>query len=466
MSLTPEQREELDGLLFALRDETLDDAGLKKLEQLALADEEARRRFVVLMDLRAGLCWRYAARPELELPGHAASDAPGVASSPPSKASPLRAGREWRWAIAAALLLALGLGVGLFAWNRPGANAGPSIARITRAVAATWHGVGAEVGSGLAAARKLDLASGLVEITFDNGARIVLEGPSKFEMSGPKGGVLGSGSLTARVPLELKGFTVETAGLTVVDLGTEFGVRALESGDAEVHVFDGAVEAAVKHGKPQKVTLGKHQAVECDAATGSLVDVVFDEDRFVRDVARGRPAVRQSAAFAESFDGLENLKLQQGYKCLDVAAVLSKEDRHEGTGAVEISWRSAADNYGVVYLAKNVPPTDIRGRTLSVWVKPLLAGSGYWGMELYDDRGRLVERHRTFDLPEGKWNQLRYTQGRQKPGGHFLAGSGNPHRVSKVVFRAQTHQPNQSARDLWDDFRLEPHDTPSNKSPK
>jgi hypothetical protein len=255
------------------------------------------------------------------------------------------------------------------------------------------------------------------------------------------------------MPPHLKGFVVETPGLTVVDLGTEFGVRASRGGLSEVHVFEGAVEAAATQGEPQTVLLEERQAIQCDPQTGAVEDVIFDEERFVRDLYRASSPAAVAPSFAETFDSSEHLQLQRGYKCVDARISLSP-DRHEGTSAVQIDWQAAADNYGVVYASKKVPATDVTGCLFEVFVKPLTDNSGYWGIELFDDRGEMVEQHRVFALKANQWNRLVFQQGQQAAGGYFHAGPGDRTRVGKIAFRAQTRAAGQIASDLWDDLQM------------
>ena len=96
---------------------------------------------------------------------------------------------------------------------------------------------GSRLSSGL-----LRLDSGKAQITFDNGARLYLQGPSVFYLYGPSRTHLRSGKLVANVPEQAIGFTIETQRAEIVDLGTEFGVNVAQSGDTEVQVLDGEVE--------------------------------------------------------------------------------------------------------------------------------------------------------------------------------------------------------------------------------
>jgi hypothetical protein len=87
---------------------------------------------------------------------------------------------------------------------------------------------------------ELHLLSGLAHLEFYSGARIILQGPSKFTPTGPARGKLESGRLTGKV--DGGKFQLTTPTAKVVDLGTEFGVTVGPSSDTDVCVFVGEVE--------------------------------------------------------------------------------------------------------------------------------------------------------------------------------------------------------------------------------
>ncbi len=155
---------------------------------------------------------------------------------------------------------------------------------------ATIHGANVPLG------RKYALSSGLLEITYDSGAKVILQGPVAFEVDSRDGGFLSVGKLTARLekkqsaisgqqsepaasmanhkseiinqkslasspqplapnsnpqslipnpslsPIPNPLFTIKTPTATVTDLGTEFGVEVSKEGNTVSHVFRGTVE--------------------------------------------------------------------------------------------------------------------------------------------------------------------------------------------------------------------------------
>ena len=69
------------------------------------------------------------------------------------------------------------------------------------------------------------LAEGVVELEFDGGARVSIEGPAEFAPRSGQRMELTRGRLVAYVPKQARGFTVDTPTAEVIDLGTEFGVE-------------------------------------------------------------------------------------------------------------------------------------------------------------------------------------------------------------------------------------------------
>ncbi|QDS99200.1 FecR domain-containing protein [Adhaeretor mobilis] len=125
--------------------------------------------------------------------------------------------------------------------------AGTAVATITRAVDATWE-AGTFAPSDLSRLRigqTLELEEGQVELLFDTGVEVILEGPTHFEIRSADSAYSRLGSISARVGEEASGFTIETPSARVIDLGTEFGASISETGETEVAVFKGIVDLAV-----------------------------------------------------------------------------------------------------------------------------------------------------------------------------------------------------------------------------
>jgi hypothetical protein len=116
------------------------------------------------------------------------------------------------------------------------------------------------------------LKSGKVELTFFSGAQVALEGPCTFQLKSDFRATLVHGRLTADVPPQAIGFTIHTPSGQLRDLGTAFAVSVNRTGDADVHVLDGKVEAGPL-GAMSLVTLNGNQASRLSG--GKLLPINF-----------------------------------------------------------------------------------------------------------------------------------------------------------------------------------------------
>jgi hypothetical protein len=83
------------------------------------------------------------------------------------------------------------------------------------------------------------MKSGLAQVVFYSGARVVIEGPAEFQIISPTEASCRMGRLTAEVPPQARGFRIATPHMDVTDLGTAFGLD-VKDGATELHVFKGA----------------------------------------------------------------------------------------------------------------------------------------------------------------------------------------------------------------------------------
>ena len=164
--------------------------------------------------------------------------------------------RRWPvvlWSAAAAACLTF---AGTFAWtaflHRP-------VATLVQAENCQWAGselptaVNSKLGSGT-----LALVQGIATLRFKNGATITMEAPTTLQIQDAMHCRLVEGSVVAEVPVPAHGFTIDTADMKVVDLGTKFGLAAARTGNSQVRVFQGEVKVGNQHdGAMQSLTEGK-----------------------------------------------------------------------------------------------------------------------------------------------------------------------------------------------------------------
>jgi hypothetical protein len=171
------------------------------------------------------------------------------------------------------------------------------------------------------------LASGLMEITYNTGAKVILQGPVTYEVDAKDGGFLSLGKLTARVekkrndegrmmndelqpmssdthhssPITHHLFSVRTSTITVTDLGTEFEVEVKPKGPTEVHVCQGEVEI-LRQGRtgaaPVKQRLVAGEAIRFASATAVPERISLPTLPLTTDSLRMIPKARSASLLA------------------------------------------------------------------------------------------------------------------------------------------------------------------------
>ena len=240
---------EFDEAIAAVCHGSASDEQVRALNELLRSDPAARDEYILRLELHS----RLASDPDLFA-------APAESITPPEQILPLTSQRKIRtrqtnWILALAACVAL-LATAWLAiqWSRPNHRKGTiskAVAMLNRVVDAQWsEGEAPRLGGPLEPS-VLRLKSGLAQIVFYSGARVVIEGPAEFQMVSPNEGSCRSGRLTADIPPQARGFRINTPQMNVTDLGTSFGLDVKER-RTELHVFKGSVEfqstaGAAKH---------------------------------------------------------------------------------------------------------------------------------------------------------------------------------------------------------------------------
>ncbi len=309
---------ELEQLIDALCAGSIGAEDAARLNDVLARDAAARTRYLEQLWIDAELFATFMGT-ESGWPTEAAAEAPCAGAdewtaSPEVRAAKPRIARSIRrsggWlAVAAAILimcfgsawLALrgvrGHGPLAFlhgqqpAWSGGVVGEAEIVARITGSRDCRWgeqqSGVG--FGSRLHVGQMLDLKEGLAEITFRNGARMVLEGPATFLVPEGRRATLIAGRMSAAVPRTAVGFTVCTHRLAINDAGTQFGLVAYANGDSEVHVFEGPVRAcAIDTGGREvgSIRLSATEAARLTTSANGFARFTADGDHFVRTLER------------------------------------------------------------------------------------------------------------------------------------------------------------------------------------
>lgn len=222
---------------------------MRALNELLRRDSRAKDEYLLLIELHSRLA------SDRDLFSSAEDLAPGCRTPvitpddrrnifSPSPAPATRRRLAQALALAACLILTATCVWSLW-FKRPATRKGATstaVAMLTRAVDARWGQNTAPVRVGGALKPGwLRLESGLAQVVFYSGARVMLEGPAELQLVSPSEAVCPIGRLLAEVPQPARGFRLKTDHLNVVDLGTAFGIDATRV-RTEVHVFKGKVE--------------------------------------------------------------------------------------------------------------------------------------------------------------------------------------------------------------------------------
>jgi hypothetical protein len=262
----------------------------RQLEELLLQDAEARRQFVAYCRMDTDLHLEARA----QLAGNRALETIGRLEGTQVPSLPRRVS-GLRWVAAAAAALVGGVVIWALSGHRPADESTPPrepVAWLTNAQDCQWADNQVPAGD-LRAGKVLGLRCGLVELSFQSGARVVLEGPARLELLDGNSARLFHGKLTARVPGSARGFQVLSPQGKVVDLGTEFGMAVARDGTTDVYVFDGKVEA---HGAAPggMLNVEAKQAARMDAQGVSLQ--AADATQFVRAIVPAPQIVPRTLA--------------------------------------------------------------------------------------------------------------------------------------------------------------------------
>ena len=258
---------EFDDTVAAVCHGSATDLEMSALNTLLRNDPSGRDEYLLRIELHS----RLASGPDLfshavnaiddrRLPGIGAGDGRkifGLNPTVPTRTSLLAP------ALAVAACLMLVAGAVWTLWFKPstvrkGATS-TAVAMLTRTVDAHWdqRAKSMRVGGALEPGG-LRLESGLAQVVFYSGARMVIEGPTELQLVSPSEAVCQTGRLLLEVPPPARGFRLKTSQLNVVDLGTSFGIVATH-GQTALHVFKGKVEFSAS-------TLAKHSLGEGGAA--------------------------------------------------------------------------------------------------------------------------------------------------------------------------------------------------------
>lgn len=233
------KREHLEDLILRWSTGTLSEEEGRELDAALRADEESRKLF------------RRQANLDSALREWATEQAQPTPWAVTPASTPARF-RGWLVMVAGVIVL-----LGLALWFRPALR--PEAVPLTTTPESTGNGcavlaqsLDARFAPGATAPAsgdtlrpgRLQLTEGFAQIEFFSGASLLVEGAAEIEIISAWEARCLSGKVRVRVPPAARGFRLQTPGVQLIDLGTEFAVNLVPGAtSADVHVFDGEVIA-------------------------------------------------------------------------------------------------------------------------------------------------------------------------------------------------------------------------------
>jgi hypothetical protein len=221
---------------------------------------------------------------------------------------------------------------------------------------------------------RLAIRGGAVAMRLRNGVEFVFEGPGEIDLLDEMSAFLYDGNVVVRMPKGTDGFRVKTATADVLDLGTEFAVKASRGFYTDVQVYEGAVMATGRSDGPsprfpkrleagQSVRFAPHGPEKPEP-------IPYSESRFVRRLP-AEPGI-PSPPTGLPFDAADELKTW-GHPERDAITV------HRAPAAVAIDGRLDDWQHGPGFLS-------FRDGTSSCpeWAD---------GRMMYDDRHLYIAAH-------------------------------------------------------------------------
>lgn len=119
----------------------------------------------------------------------------------------------------------------------------------------------------------LRFSKGHVTLAYTSGVSVHIEGPADLDLVASDRIICRRGNLRAKIVEGAEGFTIETPGAAIIDLGTEFGVNVDDGGLSQIVVYEGKAEASLlaPDGTPRRTqTITAAQSIELNPRDGTM----------------------------------------------------------------------------------------------------------------------------------------------------------------------------------------------------
>jgi hypothetical protein len=342
--MNQEQKKELSRLLVASLDESITREEFEKVDRLLATDNEAADFYIHFMRIysRFAKPGKLFAENQRRADRHLMFDsqlwkdlamdeknAPAVAAEASDEMPLIRKVQRQkivrqfnRTSLVSMILSAAAmLFIVLFARFSP-EHTGIEVAVLSDSLDAQWSDVNSHMIHGMRLTTSytpLMLKRGMAELTFDTGATLVIEAPAEFELVSNDRIRLNYGKLYAVVPSEAVGFTVDTKNARIIDLGTEFAVKADLDAATELHMIKGQTNLLAGDKRLTSTQVSQGDARLITGTQGDVFEIPCRQEEFVRTIDSGRQLVwrGQSLDAAHLVAGGNGLAEQPYFRCID-----------------------------------------------------------------------------------------------------------------------------------------------------
>jgi len=363
--------DELQTLLAAMLDGELSDAEQFRLAEILSNNPQAQQAYLGHCELHAFLQWEHGLLGGIETLN---------VSTPPLKQSVQASFKRRWWSVAAAVIVAFFGTIAVLSFkssrNELLIEETSVAAVLSSSLEAHWDHESLLPGQVLHDGQRLELRDGVAELTFASGAKLVLEGPASMDVSSAWDATLRQGRVRADIPTEASGFRLISAEVEI-ERGTEYSLVADVTGESELFVHNGTVDASTRQNNGAQRTPIYLRAKEARRFSKSGVGDIEDRERkWVRFQRRQllETPLQDATVTRWSFDvsGSEFLKSELNGKSLTDRTARSLDiDRAQGVlSTAPGRWNTALRMNADSILSFPAPELSLaQPRTVAFWVR-------------------------------------------------------------------------------------------------
>ena len=222
------------------------------------------------------------------------------------------------------------------------------------------------------------LTKGLLQITYQNNANIIIQSPATFTLISENQIKLTSGNLFAHCPKTAHGFTIITPQSSFIDLGTDFGVEVDPIKGSQCHVITGSVVVTptnLKTKNNNSIFLYEKQSGLVKPGQTTVVEIAYEPRKFIQKMVGSYELAilnqKPLAYLSMSYNQKDKTLKSQGQ--LGINPEIQGYPEFVSTGIAlphNDHGLSIYDNKSYINLSKNKKLNLKSNFTVEAWIKP------------------------------------------------------------------------------------------------